>query len=162
MLKVTETNKLTPSVISTLIYLQSLVGDGEQISLHITEDEISVITEDKEFIDPIILKGEHVSNPIKNIITHINEDMCTDCLTQEWQFKNPYFINLVGGYVNSLVHTYGLNVPIPYELASAILKWDITDYDVVAKKGDHRHAILSCKLLEAQKAAGYTFFLNAK
>lgn len=166
MLKTSE-GKLTPAVISTLVYLQSLVEE-EEISVFANKDGITVITTEAEYLDPIHLPGKELPNPIANILAHINDEMCSDCLSQDWQFKSPFFINLVEGYVDSLVHTYGLSVPIPYELAYAILKYDLTDYDILAKRGQlgkhapHEQVILSTMLLESMNKVGYVFYLKVQ
>lgn len=161
MLK-TADNKLRPAVISTLIYLQSLLAEEEMINVSVSGEKITIATNDEELVDPIIL-GEAWKgiNPIQHMLYHVNDEMCSDCLMEDWQFKNPYFVDLVESYIDSLVHTYGLNVPIPYELARAILKWDLSDYDVLAKKeGKWDHTTLTAELLEMQYKRDYTFYLK--
>lgn len=161
MLKVN--NKLTPSVKSTLIYLQSLLGEGEQAAIVIDGNEISIATSAKEAETPIVIfKGDTDTpiNPIQHMLDHINDEMCSDCLKQDWQFKNPYFVDLVESYIDSLVHTYGLSVPIPYELARAILLHQIGDYRILGTSSRGSYYINQVEVVEKYK--DWTFYLKVK
>jgi hypothetical protein len=116
-------------VISTLKYLHSLldIGDDEAI-ISVRTDRVTVsFMSDILNVKDVIIDG---TNPIQAILAHISEQMCTDCLSIEYLYKDDFFINLVKGYIECLVHEFGRNIPITPVLANAITKHKLCTYTV--------------------------------
>lgn len=130
---------MNSKLLTTLTYLQSIldIGDDEVIiSLKGNNVRVTRLS-DMHFEDVVI---DPDVNPIQNILDHITEQMCTDCLKIDYLFQNDFFINLVKGYIESLIHEFGTRVPITLVLAEAIVKYNIApQYKVYAYVDDQRH-----------------------
>lgn len=112
---------------ATLAYLQSLVGSDEEVLISLKGNKATMTT----MVD--LTKVDHFdlsSNPIQNMLSGINEYMCTDCIKIDYLYKDDFFVALVKSYIESLVHEFGDKIPIPAELARAILKFGLCSYKV--------------------------------
>jgi len=160
--------ELSPKVKSTLIYLQSLLEEGEELTISVKPAKILVACKDDDLVSPITLQVEEGINPLASLIEHVNDEMCTDCLTQDWLFKHSYFYSLAKSYIETLVHQYGTNIPVSYELARAIVVHDCTDHEVLARNKDRPNDLLVITkeaneaYLEHLKKEGWSFYLNGK
>ena len=163
--------KLTHKLVSSLIYLHSIteLKDDEELVISIKKDRIAVSRNVEELLNPKVLTAEEYTiNPIKDMLEHINEEMCTDCLKFDSYFKDDFFSSLVRAYVDSLVHEYGLDVPITPELALAIVQYKVSDYDVVyipqttSAYLRHFYTLTSDNYLSLGRLNNYVFYLKAR
>jgi hypothetical protein len=161
MLK-THKGELNPRLVSALVYVQSLLGTEEELTLFIKSDKVTVATSSEELLKPLSLDTKHYPNAISNMLEHVNEEMCTDCIQIDYLYKDPYFKSLVSTYADSLIHEYGWDVPIPNELAIAILKHDITNYNVRASKDTTLTWPSTAEHVESLAKQGWLFHLRAQ
>lgn len=159
--------KISAKVLSTLAYLKSVVDkDNEEWSdlvVSISKDgTVSMATDDMTLIAPETAKLPG-HNPLQGLLDHINDEMCTDCITQDWLYKHSYFSSLVRSYIDSLIHEFGSGVAIPKELARAILIHQVSDYVVMGKSGDDGIVFNSAygTFEDKYKDTNWTFYLEA-
>jgi hypothetical protein len=131
-----QENKLPAKVVSTLVYLRSLLIPGEELTVSITPQKVVVVTGKEPNVNLFELDANYKINPIQDILEHLNEQMCVDCVKSDYNFQNEYFGSLIRGYVDGLVHEFGMTVPIPPELAKAIVKHGCSSYKIIAKKDE--------------------------
>ena len=77
---------MNQQVISALLYLQSLLDQEgcEHMAISVTPKKIEVVR-DYNFKEVTEIKGD--INPIQDILTHINKEMCVECLSQNYNFR---------------------------------------------------------------------------
>jgi len=126
---------MNQKVISALVYLRSVLDEADITSLTVNMDseQINVIAlgGEREGDEIRIMYAEdYPINPIKDMLDHVGEEMCTDCLVFDESFKDPYFKSLTHAYVDALVHEFGLDIAIPTELGMAIVKHGLSEYGV--------------------------------
>jgi hypothetical protein len=119
-------------IVTTLTYLQSIldIGDDEAL-ISIKRDQIHLSYMSNVLKVDVVMTRDEV-NPIRKILEHITEYMCTDCLKLDYLYKDDFFINLVKGYIETLVHEFGTRIPITRTLAQSIMKYDLCEYAVGA------------------------------
>lgn len=121
------------NVKAALTYLASALdlGNNEEVVISLKGDKAFVSNSD-------LLTGESLNlkqqlNPVLDILDHISEEMCIDCLQIDHYLADPFFISLAKAYVASLVIDHGSQVAISKELAIAILKHKLSTGSVVFK-----------------------------
>lgn len=158
----TQKGELTPQIVSTLTYLQSLLDDKESVTIHLTRDNVSVAIGYEGLISPIEM-GKLTYNPIKDLLDHINDEMCTDCVSQDWLYKHSYFSSLARSYVDTLLHEFGNGAPIPTPLARAILVHKISDHIVIAKGFGHdRLELIPGENWGFKENDGWMYYIEAR
>lgn len=124
--------QLNPKLLSTLSYLSSLCDPQEEIMFSFHKGKVLSANLTTLDVKPVELPSYCA---FEDILDNVLSDMCTDCLKLDYHFKNPFFIDLCKAYVNSLVHTYGSEVPITRTLAIRILQYKLHPGQVWLKDG---------------------------
>lgn len=101
-------------------------------------------------------------NPIAAMIENVLSDVCTDCLKDEYAFNNPFFVSLIKGYIEVLIHQYGERVPITRTLAQVIVQHFLSEHDVLALIDDVDIIVETAKSPLFKQGAGHLFFLKVK
>lgn len=112
---------LQPTVLSTLALLQTSLDleRGQEVIIAITRDKVSF---SKDLL-PFETTETPNFNPLLQILENIEQDMCLDCLKDEYNFKNEEFLRLFNLFIAFLVYKYGEKVPISEIFARRILKY---------------------------------------
>lgn len=117
---------MDPKLISAIAYVQSLLTDD----IVLTISDNSCICIDKELKE--LESYKHViitdNNPIKEILTQLNEQACIDCFGDENNYNDPFFLDLLYAYIQSLVHEFGDNIPIDQGFAKLLCQHSLLNY----------------------------------
>lgn len=81
-------------------------------------------------------------SPIEGIIENVLGEICTDCLKDDYMFKNPHFVSLIKAYVEVLVNQYGNTVPITRTLAYRIVTDKLSKHPVYVRNGDVKSKVV--------------------
>lgn len=125
---------MDPRIVSTLAYLQSLLHlEGcNELLISVNNDQVRVV-KDSAF-EQVEVYSNFGVNPIEDVLNHVNTEMCVECLSQAYNYKDPFFVSLAEAYIDSLVHEHGYRVPVSYDLAQALHRFDLTDHSLVWEK----------------------------
>ena len=125
--------ELNPKLLSTLSYLSSLLDPQEEVMFSFHKGSVRLAN-----LTNLTIKEVNIPEycALEDMIDSLMYDMCTDCLKADYNFKNPFFIDLCKAYIHSLIHTFGDEVPITRTLATRIIEHKLHPGQVTARQCD--------------------------
>lgn len=134
--------ELTNEIKAGIGYLQSQLKDGASMTMHLRGSIAQVVYSSTSDVEKYteLFEIKPLSNPIGKAIANIFEHVCTDCMREDYNFKDPYFTSLIKSYFECLTITYGELVPITKTMARAILRHKLSTHQVVYSSiGQDKH-----------------------
>jgi len=127
--------EVSEQVKAGIAYIQSLMKPGQVMTI-VFEPHVStgIIDGDDPELFKVVANG---MNPIGKMMEAIFQNVCTDCMKDDYNFKNPFFVDLIEAYFHALVVNYGELVPITRTMAKVIFEHKLTNYKVVYASETH-------------------------
>lgn len=145
----------------TLLQSQLNLNDGEEVIVSITNNNVT-IADTSDILNIKQLRINSKINPLQDLINHVNEEMCNDCLKSEYYYRDPFFKSLVKAYIDGLVYEFGDTVPITRTLAHAIVEHKLSEHEVYVFIYDKYIRMDDHELAAFNEKYEYKFFLKCK